>query len=84
MDLNSWDAASIGLPFGRTALFIGEPIFVPKDADAAQREACRRAVEAAMDAAYAQAYAALDSADPGANRESVALARANKAAEALA
>ncbi len=55
-DLNSWDAASIGLPFGKTALVIGEPIFVPKEADAAQREVLRRAVETAMDDAYAQAY----------------------------
>lgn len=84
IDLNSWDSASIGLPFGRTALVIGEPIFVPKEADAARREACRRAVEIAMDLAYAEAYAALGSADPGGNRESVALARAAKAAEFLA
>ena len=84
IDLNSWDSASIGLPFGRTALVIGEPIFVPKEADAARRETCRRAVEIAMDLAYAEAYAALGSADPGGNRESVALARAAKAAEFLA
>jgi len=84
IDLKSWDSASIGLPFGRTALVIGEPIFIPQEADAARREACRRAVEIAMDLAYAEAYAALGSADPGGNRESVALARAAKAAEFLA
>ncbi|MCA3622622.1 MAG: lysophospholipid acyltransferase family protein [Methylobacterium sp.] len=84
IDLKSWDAASIGLPFGRTALVIGEPIFVPPEADAARREACRRAVEITLDMAYAQAYAALGSADPGGSRESVALARAAKAAEAPA
>ena len=82
IDLNSWDAASIGLPFGRTALFIGDPIFVAKDADAAQREASRRAVEAAMDDAYARAYAALGQHDPGAGRETVAIARAGKTSEA--
>lgn len=82
IDLNSWDAASIGLPFGRTALFIGDPIFVAKDADATQREASRRAVEAAMDDAYARAYAALGQHDPGAGRETVAIARAGKTSEA--
>jgi lysophospholipid acyltransferase (LPLAT)-like uncharacterized protein len=84
IDLNSWDAASIGLPFGRTALFIGEPIFVAKDADASAREAARRAVETAMDRAYAAAYAALGADDPGAGRASVEAARALKAAEAAA
>src|SRR3954465_9349204 len=34
IDFDSWDKASIGLPFGRGAMVLGEPIHVPRDADA--------------------------------------------------
>src|SRR5918998_3680180 len=33
IDFKSWDRASLGLPFGRGAMVLGEPIFVSRDAD---------------------------------------------------
>ena len=67
LDFNSWDKASLGLPFGRGAIVIGDLIDVPADADEAAMEAARRAVEKALDAAYARAYAMVGSKDPGAD-----------------
>lgn len=66
IDFKSWDRASIGLPFGRGAIVIAEPIFVPRDADAAALEAARVAVENGLDDVHARAYALIGSADPGA------------------
>ena len=60
-DFNSWDRASIGLPFGRGAIVLGDPIVVPKDADAQAREASRRAVEDGLNAVHARAYALVGS-----------------------
>jgi lysophospholipid acyltransferase (LPLAT)-like uncharacterized protein len=64
---NSWDRASVGLPFGRGAIVVGAPIYVPADADAAAMEAARIAVQGALDAAHARAYARVGGADPGAD-----------------
>lgn len=72
---DSWDRASIGLPFGRAALVLGEPIRVGADAAAPAIEAARLAVEQALDAVHARAYALVGSTDPGAGRESVVAAR---------
>jgi hypothetical protein len=66
IDFNSWDHASIGLPFGRGAIVIGEPIHVATDADEAALEAARRAVEASLDDVHARAYALVGARDPGA------------------
>jgi hypothetical protein len=66
MDFNSWDKASIGLPFGRGAMVLGDPIPVPRDADAQALEALRRQVERELDAVHARAYALVGSRDPGA------------------
>ena len=35
IDFASWDRASLGLPFGRGAMVLGEPVHVARDADAA-------------------------------------------------
>jgi len=66
IDFNSWDKASIGLPFGRGAMVLGDPIPVPRDADAQTLEALRRQVERELDAVHARAYALVGSQDPGA------------------
>jgi lysophospholipid acyltransferase (LPLAT)-like uncharacterized protein len=66
IDFNSWDHASIGLPFGRGAIVIAEPIDVPADADGAAMERLRQAVEDGLDAVHARAYALVGAADPGA------------------
>src|SRR3954464_12447813 len=42
IDFKSWDRASVGLPFGRGAMVLGEPIFVAREADDAARAAARR------------------------------------------
>lgn len=85
IDFSSWDAASVGLPFGRSAIVVGTPIRVARDADEADKEQSRRALEAELDRIYAAGYAALGSADPGAGRASVAEARQRReaATEAL-
>ncbi len=66
LDFSSWDKASIGLPFGRGAMVLGDPIPVPRDADAQALEALRRQVERELDAVHARAYALVGSRDPGA------------------
>lgn len=46
--LPTWDRFQIPLPFARVEIFYGEPIWVPRDADDAQREELRRRLERAM------------------------------------
>jgi lysophospholipid acyltransferase (LPLAT)-like uncharacterized protein len=70
IDFGSWDRASLGLPFGRGAMVIGDPIHVPRDADAAAFEAARQAVERGLDTVHARAYALVGTKDPGAKTAS--------------
>ena len=72
IDFDSWDRASLGLPFGRGAIVVGDPIRVDADADAAALEAARLAVQAGLDAVHARAYARVGAADPGAALRGVA------------
>jgi lysophospholipid acyltransferase (LPLAT)-like uncharacterized protein len=65
-DFNSWDRASLGKPFGRGAIVIGDLIHVAPDADDEALEAARRAVEAGLDAVHNRAYALVGARDPGA------------------
>ncbi|MEM6665689.1 MAG: lysophospholipid acyltransferase family protein [Pseudomonadota bacterium] len=58
--LNSWDKASVNLPFSRMALSLGPPILVPTDADAEALEAAQQAVTDGLDLATARAYAIVD------------------------
>jgi hypothetical protein len=48
---SSWDRTSLPLPFGRIAVVIGDPIYVPHDADAAVMEAKRQEITRAIEAA---------------------------------
>src|SRR3954447_1917901 len=57
IDFDSWDRASLGLPFGRGAMVLGEPIFVQRDAGPEAVAATRRAVEDELDRVHARAYA---------------------------
>lgn len=66
IDFNSWDRASIGLPFGHGAVVVGEPIYVARDADEATQEAARLAVQASLDTVHARAYELVGARDPGA------------------
>lgn len=54
--LKSWDRAAFNLPFGRLAIVFGEPIEVPRDADAATLETKRREVEVELNRIHARAY----------------------------
>jgi len=66
IDFKSWDRASIGLPFGRGAIVVGEAIKVDRDADEATCEGARLALQAGLDAVHARAYALVGAQDPGA------------------
>ncbi|MGL5116679.1 MAG: lysophospholipid acyltransferase family protein [Beijerinckiaceae bacterium] len=83
-DFESWDRSSIGLPFGRLAFVLGEPIRIVRHADAMAQEEARLLVEDGLDAVHARAYALVGAKDPGAGRESVATARAAARSHALA
>lgn len=74
VDFKSWDRASLALPFSRAAIVVGDPIRVAPDADEAQMEAARLAVQTSLDAVHARAYALMGARDPGAD-----LARARPA-----
>ena len=65
-DFRSWDRASLGKPFGRGAMVLGDAIRVARDADAATQEAARLAVERGLDAVHARAYGLVGGRDPGA------------------
>ncbi|MDP4004067.1 lysophospholipid acyltransferase family protein [Methylobacterium sp. NEAU K] len=53
----SWDRACLGLPFGRGAIVLGEPIYVARDCEGEAFEALRHYVEAEMNRVHARAYA---------------------------
>jgi len=65
-DFKTWDRASLGKPFGRGAIVIGDLIHVARDAGEAELEAARQAVETGLDAVHARAYALVGAQDPGA------------------
>ena len=67
-DFKSWDRASLGKPFGRGAMVLGDPILVDRAADEDDQEQARLAVERGLDAVHARAYALVGSTDPGAGR----------------
>ncbi len=74
----SWDRSTIGLPFGRCAVVVGEAVRVPREADEAALEAARQAVERGLDAAHAEAFAMVGRHDPAAH-----LIEANRKAASL-
>ena len=59
-ELNNWDRSAINLPFSRIAVAASEPIYVPKDADSAAREAARLHVENELNRLTARAYEIAD------------------------
>jgi lysophospholipid acyltransferase (LPLAT)-like uncharacterized protein len=67
IEFNTWDRATLGLPFGRAAVVIGDLIRVPPDADDAAMEVARLAVEQGLDEAHRRAYAVVGATDPGAH-----------------
>ena len=71
IDFDSWDRASIGLPFGRGAMVLGPPIHVPREADEQALESLRKTVERELDRVHERAYALVGSRDPGAKTSPV-------------
>ena len=69
IDVNSWDHASIALPFSRGAMVLGEPIMVARDAGPEALEEARLAVETGLNDVHARAYGLVGSHDPGAKRD---------------
>lgn len=53
--LGTWDRFVVALPFARGAFIWGEPIMVPREADAAAIEAARRQLEDSLNAITAEA-----------------------------
>ena len=68
INFDSWDRASIGLPFGRGAIVAGTPIVVPRMADTEAAEDARIQVERELDRVHARAYALVGRTDPGARQ----------------
>jgi lysophospholipid acyltransferase (LPLAT)-like uncharacterized protein len=58
----SWDKTTINLPFGRSSIVVGAPVFVPADSDEAEMERKRQEVTAALNAVTAEAYRLVDGA----------------------
>ena len=58
--LSNWDRTIINLPFGRMSAVVGEPIWVPRDADDAALEAARLQVEETLNRVSARAEAIAD------------------------
>ena len=65
IDFDSWDHASLGLPFGRGVIALGDAIRVAPDASPEAMEEARRAVENGLDRLHERAYALIGSVDPG-------------------
>jgi len=60
IELDNWDRTAINLPFSRLAMIAGEPIYVPRDADAAALEFARQQVESELNRVTARAYEIAD------------------------
>lgn len=60
LDLDTWDASSVNLPFSRGALVLGEPIRVDADAGNDQLEAARSGLEMRLNQVTERAYALVD------------------------
>jgi lysophospholipid acyltransferase (LPLAT)-like uncharacterized protein len=67
IQFNTWDRASLGLPFSRGAIVTGDLVRVAPDADDAAIERARLAVQQGLDAAHKRAYAMVGATDPGAH-----------------
>ena len=64
---DSWDRASVGLPFGRCAIVTGRAIAVARASDERGLEAARQEVERELDRVQARAFALVGRTDPGAH-----------------
>jgi lysophospholipid acyltransferase (LPLAT)-like uncharacterized protein len=79
IDFNSWDKASLPLPFGRGAIVVGDPIRVPAEATENEMEIMRLDVQQALDRVHARAYQIVGGRDPGADIRAMRAARGGDA-----
>jgi hypothetical protein len=66
VQFNTWDRATLGLPFSQVVVVAGDYIPVSAEADDATMEAARLAVQEGLDEAHRRAYAMVGATDPGA------------------
>jgi lysophospholipid acyltransferase (LPLAT)-like uncharacterized protein len=71
IEFDTWDRATLGLPFSRVIVVAGDPVRVAPDAGDAAMEAARLAVQRGLDEAHALAYAKVGATDPGAQLRTV-------------
>jgi lysophospholipid acyltransferase (LPLAT)-like uncharacterized protein len=71
IQFNTWDRASLGLPFSKGVVLLGESVRVAPDADDEAMEAARLAVQQGLDDAHERAYAMFGATDPGAHLRTV-------------
>jgi lysophospholipid acyltransferase (LPLAT)-like uncharacterized protein len=67
VQFNTWDRATLGLPFGRAVVVVGEFIRVSPYSDDDEMETARLAVERGLDEVHRKAYAMVGASDPGAD-----------------
>ena len=60
----NWSRFCVNLPFSQLGVVVGDPIFVPEDADEDTMEACRLAIEQKLNEATRRAYALAGAVDP--------------------
>src|SRR5260221_7954225 len=64
VQFKSWDRASLGLPFGRAIVVVGDLVRVSPSADDEEMEAARLAVERGLDEVHRQGYALVGASEP--------------------
>ncbi len=62
----NWDRTSIGLPFGRCVVAVGQPLTVSREATEAEAEDARAELQRRLDTVHERAYGLVGSRDPGA------------------
>ena len=62
---DSWDKATMGLPFGHLVITMGEPMLIDPDADKDALEEYRDNLQSALDHLHHRAYAMVGAQDPG-------------------
>jgi lysophospholipid acyltransferase (LPLAT)-like uncharacterized protein len=67
IQFDTWDRATLALPFSRAFVVVSDLIRVAADADDAAMEEARLAVQEGLDEAHRRAYAMVGATDPGAN-----------------
>ena len=66
IDFDSWDHASLGLPFGRGVIALGDAVRRASSIASGEASGAMRTVEAGLDRLHARAYAVIGATDPGA------------------